>query len=360
MIDVPDVSGWEEKFWFSTGGTRAKKYLEKPDGGLYYFKRSAEKPATETKPGKYFRFEFWSEIIAYRVGTLLGFDVLEYVPAIDGENAGCLCVDMINSGNEELIGGIQYLQGEMPTFDPSKNENRVHYTFQLIERSLEKYGLTQFMPNIVEMIVFDAIIGNSDRHQENWALITEFTPLTRQVGKFVKIIDKVKNPSARKNLKDIFSPIYDVDTRAFTPEFQQERLTAGKKVFAPLFDNGSSLGRELEHSRVQQLITDDSKLQKYILKKGTSSIHWNQQEISHFALLEELMQTEYREKLISVIERVREKFDGREIENAVWIVDSNLPSSHSAYTIPETRKRLIVNLITSRYEKLIQIYNAGI
>jgi hypothetical protein len=66
---------WNEQPWFSTGGTRAKKYLQSPDSKFYYFKRS------QLKPGKDYRFEFWSEIIAYELGTQLGFNMLRYIIA---------------------------------------------------------------------------------------------------------------------------------------------------------------------------------------------------------------------------------------------------------------------------------------
>ena len=59
---------WNEQFWFSTGGTRAKKYLLSPDGKYYYFKRSQYKEPTNFKPGKDFKYEFWSEVIAYELG----------------------------------------------------------------------------------------------------------------------------------------------------------------------------------------------------------------------------------------------------------------------------------------------------
>jgi hypothetical protein len=78
--------------------------LQDPDGNFYYFKRS------QLKPGKDYRFEFWSEIIAYEVGIILGFNVLRYDIAIDSEVIGCISKSMINPDKEELIEGIKYLQ----------------------------------------------------------------------------------------------------------------------------------------------------------------------------------------------------------------------------------------------------------
>ncbi|MDB5191514.1 MAG: hypothetical protein JWQ96_1077 [Segetibacter sp.] len=49
---------WPELPWFNTGGTRAKKYVQSPNNKYYYFKRSQYKPATASKPGKNFEYEF--------------------------------------------------------------------------------------------------------------------------------------------------------------------------------------------------------------------------------------------------------------------------------------------------------------
>lgn len=82
---------WNEQPWFSTGGTRAKKYLQAPDGKFYYFKRS------QLRPGKDYTFEFWNEILAYELGTMLGFKMLRYDIAVDGDIMGCICQSMIDS-----------------------------------------------------------------------------------------------------------------------------------------------------------------------------------------------------------------------------------------------------------------------
>ena len=102
---------WSPQPWFSTGGTRAKKYLQSPDGKYYYFKRSQYKDPVNEKLGKDFKYEFWSEIIAFEIGDLLGFNVLKYDIATEGEIMGCICESMVNSEQEELIEGVKYLQG---------------------------------------------------------------------------------------------------------------------------------------------------------------------------------------------------------------------------------------------------------
>jgi hypothetical protein len=124
---IYDITSWNAQPWYNTGGTRAKKYIQSRDGKYYFFKRS------QLKPGKDYKFEFWSEIIASKVGQFLGFHVLVYDIAIDGDIMGCICASMIDPDKEELIEGLRYLQGYDNTFNPEKPSLRKLYSFQLIE-----------------------------------------------------------------------------------------------------------------------------------------------------------------------------------------------------------------------------------
>ena len=67
-----DASGWSELTWFNSGGTRAKRILQDDTGNIWYFKCSEKKAAKDGKPEKYYKYEFWSEIIAYQLGSQLG------------------------------------------------------------------------------------------------------------------------------------------------------------------------------------------------------------------------------------------------------------------------------------------------
>lgn len=158
---------WVHQQWVNTGGTRAKRFLQSPMGEFFYFKRS------QFKPGKNYTYEFWSEIIAAEVGTFVGFAMLDYHVAVYGEMVGCICKSMIEPENEELIEVVKYLQAFSPTYNPNLKEHKIWYTFQLIENSLERVKLKDAaMHQIISVIVFDALIGNGDRHQENMAFVS--------------------------------------------------------------------------------------------------------------------------------------------------------------------------------------------
>lgn len=332
MADLFEIQDWEAKPWFSTGGTRAKKYVEGKDGKLYYFKRSEYKEAQGGKPEKDYRYEFWSEVIAHEVGTLLGFNTLRYDIAIDNDIVGCLCEDMLGSGKEELIMGVQYLQGYDNFFDPLKREHRKKYTFQLIENAMAKYGYEVFLKNITSLIVFDTIIGNSDRHQENWGVIAELKPLYRSMEKVLNSGDEEERQLLR-------------DAKLLLPDNMK---------FAPFFDNGSSLCRELSACRVEELLLDKD-LQEIYIQKGKAEIHWQEQKLSHFQLVENLLDSNYRKEVIESIMQVRERFDEKAVNEIVYLVDNVLPSSHSFYKMPDVRKELIAKIITLRSQKLFTL-----
>ena len=73
MAEFFDISNWNEKPWYQTGGTRSKVIVENPANRKdYYFKTSLKKELKD------YKHEFWSEIITSEVGTMLGFNMLKY------------------------------------------------------------------------------------------------------------------------------------------------------------------------------------------------------------------------------------------------------------------------------------------
>jgi hypothetical protein len=354
MPKLYNISTWNSQPWYNTGGTRAKKYLQGPDGMYYYFKRSL------LKSGKDYKFEFWSEIIASEVGHLLGVEVLRYDIAADNEIMGCICQSMINPDKEELIEGIKYLQAYDPSFNPENTKQRYLYTFRLIEEALELFSLENFIDKIIEIIVFDSIIGNSDRHQENWAFISEYTLITKSLKSIEKEVNEKGFEKLPGFLKRIYKRFIDVDKNRFNKEGTAAMLHFHKpKSAAPIYDNGSSLGRELLDERITYLLENQSELLVYI-SKGTSEIHWNGQKLDHFSLIKQLLNSPHAKIVNKVIKRVISLFDGTKIAQIVFEIDNLVPESLAHYRLPGNRKQLIIKMIILRVEKLKEIVNEGI
>ena len=177
MAEFFDISDWQEKIHYQTGGTRNKSVVENlSTTDLYFFKKSIPK----------YQHEFWSEIIASEVGNALGFNVLKYDIANKNGEVGCISKLMINPEFQQLTEGINYLQGYDSTYLPEKKESYEKYTFHFIEEALKEYNLEKTIPDLIRTIIFDSIIGNGDRHQENWGIITDYN----EVIKSIEVITK--------------------------------------------------------------------------------------------------------------------------------------------------------------------------
>jgi hypothetical protein len=353
MVKLYDISNWNEQSWWNTGGTRDKKiYLNPEDNELYYFKQSFKKGQRD------YKHEFWSEIIASEIGIMLGFNVLEYNIAIRGNITGCISKSMINQTSEELIEGGKYLQAFDNTFNPENVKLRNQYNFELIVNALISFQKETHLKDLVETIVFDALIGNSDRHQENWAIInvhSVFSEVAKQFEQDVKtgVIENLPNW-----LKIVVKKAFFTDNGVIRPEFQEARLAFPKQTrFAPIYDSGCSFGRELETEKVFKMLDNEAETEKYV-DKGQSEIHWESKKISHFDLLDKLLQRqEFKEIIIFLLEKIVAHFNIDKIENVVFNIDNHLVSIDNPNVLPKERKELIVKLLTLRFKRLKEIYS---
>ena len=74
--------------------------------------------------------------------------------------------------DEELIEGISLINLKYPNYDPEKlfdDKKKEYYSLEMIMNSLE--GIKDLKQNFIKVIFFDYIIGNTDRHQNNWGVI---------------------------------------------------------------------------------------------------------------------------------------------------------------------------------------------
>lgn len=352
MAKLYYISEWSEQSWWNTGGTRDKKiYLNPEDGELYYFKQSYNKGQRN------YKHEFWSEIIASEIGLLLDFDLLPYHIAIRGNVVGCISKSMINQTSEELFEGGKYLQAFDNSFIPENIKLRFQYSFGLIRNSLISFKKEKHLKEIIEVIVFDALIGNSDRHQENWAIINVHTVISEGLSLFEKALRYGKLEDVPNWLFKIIKAIYTVKGK-IRPEFQTAKLLLPQKTrFAPIYDSGCSFGRELEDQKVEQLLNNELEINKYI-EKGLSEIHWEGIKINHFELIRKLLEEkDLIQNVLDSIKKVIDNFNSAKIAEIVMNVDNELVEMGDPNILPKERKEFILKLLTLRHEKLSEIYS---
>lgn len=217
-----------------------------------------------------------------------------------------------------------------PDFLPENNKTRSEYTFQLLTKTLEYFSLNQYLPFFFETILFDAIIGNTDRHQENWAFISKTTFISRSFKKWPRL------------------------TNLSYPDFIKSEVSQT----APIYDNGSSLARELTNDRVDFLLNNEDELIRYI-DNGKSELHWNNRKLSHFDLIEKLLNTSYR-SLVMEAGKFLKKWQADLVPAILTETALQVPGKWADFSIPTNRKALISELLPLRFNKLSQLLSDGI
>lgn len=342
-----DISSWHKNVHYSTGGTRSKYIALHPDTNEeYFFKGSKETPLGEIR----YPTEFWSEIVSSKIGQFLGFPMLDYNIAYNSKHKqkiGCLSKSMVLNSKNKLTEGITYLTGFNAQYNPDTDKK--DYTFQFICKALNKFSLENYIKNIIEIIVFDSIIGNSDRHQENWGILSTYEQDENIVEEQISTaFDKIKNKIKKlsKNNNEDAKIHVNMNSKYVTYIYNYQ--------FAPIYDSGCCLGREHTDDKIQKMLCDFQMIEAYI-RKGESEIHWegNLKKRKHFELIELLLEN-YPTETKNFINRVKEKYTLESIKEIIENIDLNVPMDLINFKLSETRKQLMYKLVTLRIEKLIQ------
>jgi hypothetical protein len=164
--EAPEQMGTKRKFWFRD-----------PDRGLCLFKLA--RPETG---------EDWSEKVACEVAGLLGLPHARYEMAEWKGEPGSLSVSILAEG-EALIHGnelIAELTNEYPDPEATPRARNLGHTLSLVLRTLEESGagppagthlpsgVTTAVDVFTGYLLLDALIGNTDRHHENWAVVQKY------------------------------------------------------------------------------------------------------------------------------------------------------------------------------------------
>ena len=350
-----DISGWHKNVHYSTGGTRSKYIALHPDTNEeYFFKGSKETPQGEIR----YPTEFWSEIVSSKIGQFLGFPMLDYNIAYDSKHKqkiGCISKSMVLNSKNKLTEGVAYLTGFNSKYIPSHDKKG--YTFQFICNALNKFYLGGYIDNIIEIIVFGCIIGNSDRHQENWGTIAYYQEIFDTIERDFKsnkigFFGKIKN-NFNKFFAEMLLQKHNTNNKLSKSDLIAQADLAPHK-FAPIYDSGCCLGREHTDEKVLKML-DDSQMTEAYVRKGESEIHWegNTKKRKHFELIELLLEY-YPTVTKRFISRVKEKYNSDEIKDIIEKIDINVTTDLINFKLSVTRKQLMFKLVTLRIEKLIQ------
>lgn len=208
--------------------------------------------------------------------------------------------------NHSFVEGIEFIQSKYPYYDKDILEDVYtgnKYSIQMINNSLK--GIIK-LEEILQMVIFDILIGNSDRHHSNW-------------GINYRIIEDEYNNSIE---------LYD--------------------GLCPLYDNGSSLCAYEDNNDIEIFFKDKMKFEALVNTKSKSAIGWkNKRPIRQFELLQNIKDN-YYDSTIDFIKCIYEKVNEKSIKNILEKFDNNIISANM--------KELIKWFILERRKRMLEIY----
>lgn len=347
---IIDVSSWIERP-LNTEGTRDKSVLINPsDNKEYYFKTSLKKNK------KNYTFEFWSEVIASKIGYTLGFEVADYNVGVryeDGDmpTIGAL-VASVHDESEDLVSGYNLVCQYQPEFSQSYKKN---HSLRIIQDSLTFHGLDSCFDGIIECMVFDAIIGNTDRHSENWAFIRKKEYGEAYNKALLPLIENKGKWYAKLAIRIVDAYIFF----RFGTTIKRTRQEANKTFMrlSPLYDNGSSLGREIDESIIKDMIERREEMDGYICR-GRPDIKVRENKVTFLETIECLCY-DYLDQMRGILQRLEERYSREEIENIIFGIDQakEIEQVPKELRLSNERKKFIITIITERIERILDIGN---
>lgn len=123
-----------------------------------------------------------SECIAYHLAMALDIPCTTFELGIYHGREGSMSYNIVTTNDQALIEGINYINIFYPGYDAEKFIDTATgdiYSVEMVQKVTKNiFNFSDFL----NMLIFDFIIGNSDRHQSNWAVLhdngtSSFSPL---------------------------------------------------------------------------------------------------------------------------------------------------------------------------------------
>lgn len=305
-----DVTGWpsDDEFLVYPEGARNKSRLICPSdipydflipNHFYLFKHS-----TDWSPEQY-----WIEILSYRLGSSIGVPVPPAFVAFDTDNdsAGALIEWFYggsNSGPQRFIPGGDYMQRLIVDYDRKRGKKHNFETLLILCKALEK-NITfkgSWLAYWAKALTFDALIGNADRHHDNWGIIQTMSDSDNSV------IESIE--------------------------------------FSPVFDNGSSMGFEIRSDKLASL-SEVERMSKYV-SKGLHHLKWAKNDTK---------KARHGEMLLNLVSKFPDSLQYiQETLDFDTVVFSDIVEELTGYDVPvplsQQRADFMIKLLNFRHGRL--------
>lgn len=278
-------------------GRGRKEWLRNPitdEIGLFKY------PKEHTyKPGNILTGEHWAENIATFLADEIGIPCAKTKIGVYKGDIGVMSYLVHDNTTESLQEAVQYITKIYPNFDVDRlydRESDKRYSIQMIEECIKETNLFQ---DFIKIPIFDCLIGNSDRHQSNWGIITD------RSGNPIKI--------------------------------------------SPLYDNGSSLCCRVKEEDITSYFKDHNRFNALINSSSMSAIAWrNERKTRQFDLLRQIRDN-YFDDTIGIVKQIFYKLS----DDVIHRILSNIPNSVMSLDY----KKLVALFLQVRRDKIIKIYS---
>jgi hypothetical protein len=253
--------------------------------------------------------QFWVEIFAYELGNYMNISVPPTFVAYNEEkNQTAALIEWFYSSSELYRRGGDYLTRIIPNFD---RETGKQHNFQTIIYLFQQGLFADYINwkvSWTQILLFDALIGNTDRHQDNWGII-------------------IKRGHRDKSSLGVIEEI---------------RLS-------PAFDNGTSMGYELPAEKFK-IFNEEKSLESYV-NRGTHQLRWK---------LDDIKKSGHSEMLLMLVDSYPET---RQImlqclENVNYQIFENILHELTKLDVPikltPERAAFMLKLINFRHQRLLK------
>lgn len=246
---------------------------------------------------KWYPIESITELLLNRLGLIFGLNMAESHIAMMGGQLRFLSRYFLNPVKEELVHGADILSGYLNESSPlfveevdKQKLTREWFTLQFVDSAVTNmfpYQKDDIMHKLSMLIIFDAFVGNNDRHFFNWGVI--------------------------RSIDSSFQP-----------------------YFSPVYDTARGLFWNYSENKVNDIVeinkTTDAHIRKYC-QESRPKIGWEgEKKLNHFKLFEKIYANEFyvstmeiRELLVpslleQMIEEVRHNFCSLMSKNRVFMI----------------------------------------
>lgn len=166
IVQVPETAQQLEQL-----GTKEKFWFKGEDGNLYLFKYARDKTG-----------EDWAEKISAEICSRLGLPHADYELAEHAGRRGVITRRFHPEGGR-LVFGNELLSYVVAEYETAPRHRRVHHTIGRVFAMLESgkvapplgwdsdSGLTTSEAVFLGYLMLDTLIGNQDRHDQNWGVL---------------------------------------------------------------------------------------------------------------------------------------------------------------------------------------------